>query len=1501
MESTNLTGKNTLKVTIQPHPFRSDKLQKLVDRESFRELFDNHVDTSLNISNAVILDGDERIREDKFDTLPKSDLVIIKMVPEGTPGQFAEQGREAKTLGGLLSVLSIPLFFIPVVGVALGAVVLGVGISSFLGGVYLYNFQLPKGPEQAAQAPSIQGSRNSLRANSGIPIVLGKHLVVPDHAALPYTEIGEDGDANGQSLHQLFCAGYEELTVDANTFKFGTSNFSVLTSNPPVVKRDGTQHTSPGYYPVRVKETRLGLELINPPRGDNYTTIIRTTPTNTKSISLTFSAPNGLATYDDKGNASNRTVQFQVLVRHHSDDPWTSVGPLSQYPAYEVADMSGNSKTPLRKVITFDLDNLLPSSPAYNATRQYDLRISRDSNSYTDSKIIDTLYIDNIKVRTGVFDNAGAVNTNPVTSETMDKLTTISIRVPASSSASGTIDQFNCVAQLNTHDYIGTGTGASQWTVGATSNPASMFLYVLKNDKINPHPVNDLQIDYPALEAWHNYCADSNHPYECNAVISSDMTVQNILNSICSTGKAAWNVVDGKYTVSIDDVVTDVTQMFTPRNSYNFQGSKVFADVPTALKMKFTDASLGYVPSERVVYADDVSPSLERTQSVSLFGVTSAEQAWRIGKYQLAVSTLRPETFAFDADIEHIVCTRGDRIVFTHDVPLLGLASGRIADVTIDGGNITGFISDETLLFESGKSYSVKIRSSLGTINTYSVNNPASETNTVTFTSPISGETALVDDDLFVFGETGQESLDLVVASVKPKSDLSATITCMPYSPEVFTAGTGAAPVYNPLISLSGDSGVGGLLDPVISPTDELVNILNQNAINSGNINRGGVSLVASRPDASLIGFRVTEPAQDRGAVSVTICDNNEAVVLRRSDSHLYRTRITDTFAPVQINTVVSAHPTTAGSSLAGVPRILYVNRDDNDRIYLKEINNLNAGTPVTTNAGYHPAYNGDDEFLYTDIRGFLHRGSVTDTLDGTVVTTFPVVDFCVKDSVNIYYSNPNDNNKIYLKSSTGDDAGTVAIDHVGYRVAYSNVDGGTLYYINFDQELDIYTKPSEDGTTGRGTPLFNTALDFAVNNTGDIAFISLEDAGLLYAGLKVKAIEEASLEATPQEYQFTGDLTLNSARVTNLVFGGNTSLNDIVVNDTVYNANIGSGSASIIFKGANYLVLDQPATVTTTGAEIQVSGSRIILDANRVIIPGTVTTSLLEANAITSDKIQAGAITSEKISSSAINSVQTTPSGPKTEIDLDSGTYKFRKANGDVIFDFDANRTNSELILRGDLDVTSDDESRHIQVGSQGLRAQDSGNRVIHDLPQSLSTSQLSYLGHTYWFSADSSFPDGVLRLFSGQSIFNTLDPFTWTTVNSVTAGNTNVRGVVIYVEYSLETTWSNYSLTSDMPEHLSRYLSFRPQGTNWGVFSSTGGYPVPTIQASGSGFWDKDATGVGQYSTIISARASQQMIIPTNSSGQFQFNAEFSEEVPPNIYYEQARVTIFQLGLIM
>jgi predicted phage tail protein len=157
--------------------------------------------------------------------------------------------------------------------------------------------------------------------------------------------------------------------------------------------------------------------------------------------------------------------------------------------------------------------------------------------------------------------------------------------------------------------------------------------------------------------------------------------------------------------------------MFTPGNSWGFSYSRSFTDLPHGLRVTFTNPEASYQQDTRTVYAEGYdATTATRFESLDLGMVIDPDAAWKLGKYHLSVMYNRPNQYTLQADIEHMVCERGDLIHVAHDVMGWGVAWGRVtgisgADVTLDG----------IVTLESGKEYKLRIRKDDGTQSVASI------------------------------------------------------------------------------------------------------------------------------------------------------------------------------------------------------------------------------------------------------------------------------------------------------------------------------------------------------------------------------------------------------------------------------------------------------------------------------------------------------------------------------------------------------------------------------------------------------------------------------------------------------------------------------------------------------------------------------------------------------------------------------------------------------------
>lgn len=434
-------------------------------------------------------------------------------------------------------------------------------------------------------------------------------------------------------------------------------------------------------------------------------------------------------------------------------------------------------------------------------TGQYDVRVTRVTADSADQLILDDTVLTAIRT---------IRNEAPVQ---QPGLALVALRIKATDQLQGQLDQFNVRAVSVVQEWYPT---AGVWAEGPSSNPAALYRHVLQG-RANRRPLVDARLDLATLQAWHERCADNG--WEYNAVLDTPGTVWERLLDVAAIGRASPTMLDGLFSVAMDQPQSVPVQVFTPRNSWGFQGHRAYPTLPHCLLVQFLDADNGYQAAERPVYADgydDTNATLYET--VEALGCTSGDQAWSLGRYWLAVMQLRPETWQLNVDAEYLLCSRGDLVQVQHDVPLVGLGSARVVRVDQDGSNnVVGFALDAGVPMEAGKSYQVRLRASDGTVVAIPVDTVAGPDNTeLTPTAPVpTSSTQPAPGDLVAFGEVGTEVRDMLVQRIEPGGDLTARLHLVDHAPAVHTADDGPIPAWDPGITRPPDF-QRGPADPVI-------------------------------------------------------------------------------------------------------------------------------------------------------------------------------------------------------------------------------------------------------------------------------------------------------------------------------------------------------------------------------------------------------------------------------------------------------------------------------------------------------------------------------------------------------------------------------------------------------------------------------------------------------------------------------------------------------------
>lgn len=379
-------------------------------------------------------------------------------------------------------------------------------------------------------------------------------------------------------------------------------------------------------------------------------------------------------------------------------------------------------------------------------------------------------------------------------------LALIAMRIQATEQLNGTVDQLNCIAESIVEDW---DNDTSSWIERISQNPASHFRNILQGNG-KARPLADARIDLAGLQTWHEWCNDNGYTF--NGIFDTRRTTYDALRAVAAAGRASPNVKDSLYTVIQDVQQSTPVQHFTPRNSFGFKIEQMFKSQPHALRVRYVNEDSDYQQDEITVYDDGYNVgNATEFENLDLFGVTNTDQAWKLARYHMAVSRLRPATYSLGLDFEHLVCNRGDLVKVTHDVAQWGLGFARVTSITTNGGgDLTGFSIDDLFTMEAGSSYGVRFRKADGTSVTATLTTNAGSQSDLTLSAAIdSADPQPAVGDLVMFGLLSQESVNLLVKSIEPTEEFGAVLTLVDESPSVYTADSGTIPDYDPQITAS--------------------------------------------------------------------------------------------------------------------------------------------------------------------------------------------------------------------------------------------------------------------------------------------------------------------------------------------------------------------------------------------------------------------------------------------------------------------------------------------------------------------------------------------------------------------------------------------------------------------------------------------------------------------------------------------------------------------------
>lgn len=574
----------------------------------------------------------------------------------------------------------------------------------------------------------------------------------------------------------------------------------------------------------------------------------QTTAANANSFTVVFGFQ-GLGRYNDENKKRAMSRQVCIIYRAaESGSAWTK----ALYEKYERAQ-------PDKALVFYKTVNLSAEEKASNPSGKWEVAVFATDSASTEAGQSNKLYWQSL--RTNVDDAV-------IRPRELPHLSLLTLRIQADANTQGNLQQISAECQSICPIWNG-----QDWSESApTSNPAALFRFVCSQYFENGFDENSLDND--AIAALYDWC-DVNG-YECNAAIDSEEPLIDILNKILQCAQAKVILRGGKLSIWHDIAQANPVALLTPKNSSNFEATKVLNNRVNAVRIKWNDPAADYKETTSEVYLQGESASADDDiQDVELFGLTNHDQVFKLGRYLLATVRLRPETYKLKVGIEHYNLPFGARVLLASDVLAVSDACGR----TIGNGSdelgsycvIDEILAPQTSIESpNGNPYYMRVQNvQSGAISLRPIYRNALATNRIRFAD--NGALPPIGS-IYAIGEL--ETLDCIIIGKEIADDDTCQLTLAAYDENIYNAISAPIPPYNPKIS-QGQSTAGGLnilTDPAASGQFDFVNQKNfggiffdfgvYSVLGSGFKNQGTLGDFAQQPT---IGTMQTRFNSDRG------------------------------------------------------------------------------------------------------------------------------------------------------------------------------------------------------------------------------------------------------------------------------------------------------------------------------------------------------------------------------------------------------------------------------------------------------------------------------------------------------------------------------------------------------------------------------------------------------------------------------------------------------------
>jgi len=405
------------------------------------------------------------------------------------------------------------------------------------------------------------------------------------------------------------------------------------------------------------------------------------------------------------------------------------------------------------------------------------------------------------------------IDGEPVNNDILTKITQIKLTAQAYKNLSGTLQQYNFVANAKMPTWDG-----SDWdTIAETKNPASVIRYLLTDTNANPRADSVDLLDNDSFAEFYSYCATEG--FVACGVISEESKVLAVIQTILENCQSALTIIDGKLGI-VSDKAKDVVDMITPHNSFDISVNYNIGKKTDALRLSYVNKDDYKEDVKEFYYYNNTSsttPEMGKDfldyeglkKEIEFTNETA--HILKKGEYDLKTIQERVVELEFKTNLEGLGLNIFDRVLVSDTTNTGSEYSGRIKEVVRDGsGLITGFklySYIDLLVPENGTYYKIYIRSieDLGSgegrfvVNSLDVEEQDGRFIELSLLTPyddsliVKGAGVLsyitadgyYDGDLFDINDTLIR--DCIITDIRPEQDLTFTITALETKQEFYT------------------------------------------------------------------------------------------------------------------------------------------------------------------------------------------------------------------------------------------------------------------------------------------------------------------------------------------------------------------------------------------------------------------------------------------------------------------------------------------------------------------------------------------------------------------------------------------------------------------------------------------------------------------------------------------------------------------------------------------